>query len=143
MQLAGVWLLELAELDSMNRGEISRIKAFMSRSTDRYRPPYARRVIEQPRQCTFAGTVNHNEYLRDETGGRRFWPIACTKVDVQGLIAVRDQVWAEARERYAAGENWWLEGTVLNKAACVNNVAATSPIPGKSQWRIMWPARSW
>jgi len=39
LQLAGVWILELAELDSMSRGEVSGIKAFMSRSKDRYRPP--------------------------------------------------------------------------------------------------------
>jgi len=117
MQLAGVWVLELAELDSMARGDVSRIKAFMSRTTDRYRPPYARRVIEQPRQCVFAGTVNHNEYLCDETGGRRFWPIACTRVDVDGLTSARDQLWAEARDRYQTGEHWWLEGVRLNAAA--------------------------
>jgi predicted P-loop ATPase len=119
MQLAGIWVLELAELDSMARGDVSRIKAFMSRTTDRYRPPYARRVVEQPRQCVFAGTVNHNEYLRDETGGRRFWPIACTQVDVVGLTAARDQLWAEARDRYQAGEHWWLEGGTLNAAAAI------------------------
>jgi predicted P-loop ATPase len=119
MQLAGVWVLELAELDSMARGDVSRIKSFMSRTTDRYRPPYARRVVEQPRQCVFAGTVNHNEYLRDETGGRRFWPVACTKVDLDGLAAARDQLWAEARDRYQAGESWWLEGGALNDAASI------------------------
>jgi predicted P-loop ATPase len=91
----------------------------MSRTTDRYRPPYARRVVEQPRQCVFAGTVNHNEYLRDETGGRRFWPVACTKVDLDGLAAARDQLWAEARDRYQAGESWWLEGGALNDAASI------------------------
>jgi predicted P-loop ATPase len=117
MQLAGVWILELAELDSMARGDVSRIKSFMSRTTDRYRPPYARRVVEQPRQCVFAGTVNHNEYLRDETGGRRFWPIACAHVDIDGLTAIRDQLWAEANHRYLAGETWWLDNGTLNAAA--------------------------
>ena len=119
MQLAGVWVLELAELDSMARGDVSRIKAFMSRTTDRYRPPYERRIVEQPRQCVFAGTVNHNEYLRDETGGRRFWPIACTHVEVGGLTAVRDQLWAEARDRYQADETWWLDNGTLNAAATI------------------------
>ena len=117
LQLAGVWILELAELDSMARGDVSKIKGFMSRTTDRFRPPYARRVVEQPRQCVFAGTVNHNEYLRDETGGRRFWPLSCTQIDVDGLALVRDQLWAEARDRYLASEAWWLEGIAINKAA--------------------------
>jgi predicted P-loop ATPase len=110
LQLAGVWVLEIAELDSMARGDVSKIKSFMSRTTDRFRPPYGRRVVEQPRQCVFAGTVNGNEYLRDETGGRRFWPISCARIDVDGLTDVRDQLWAEARDRYRADETWWLEG---------------------------------
>jgi predicted P-loop ATPase len=109
LQLAGAWIIELAELDSISRADVSRIKAFMSRTTDRFRPPYGRRVVEQPRQCVFAGTVNGNEYLRDETGGRRFWPIACSSIDIDELAVDRDQLWAEARDRYAAAEPWWLD----------------------------------
>jgi predicted P-loop ATPase len=117
MQLAGAWIIELAELDSISRAEVSRIKAFMSRTTDRFRPPYGRRVVEQPRQCVFAGTANDNEYLRDETGGRRWWPIGCSSIDIDGLAAARDQLWAEARDRYTAAEPWWLETDELNCCA--------------------------
>jgi predicted P-loop ATPase len=117
MQLAGVWVLELAELDSIARGDVSRIKAFMSRSTDRFRPPYGRHIVDQPRQCVFAGTVNHNEYLRDETGGRRFWPLECRKILVDQLHRDRDQLWAEAVHRYRADEKWWLDSRALTKAA--------------------------
>ena len=114
LQLAGAWILEIAELDSLSRSDVAKIKAFMSRTADRFRPPYGRRVIEVPRQCVFAGTVNNNEYLRDETGGRRFWPIDCAKVDINGLREARDQLWAEARDRYLAGEAWWLDTIELN-----------------------------
>jgi predicted P-loop ATPase len=117
VQLAGVWIIELAELDSMARSDVSRIKAFISRSTDRFRPPYGRRLVDQKRQCVFAGTVNDNQYLRDETGGRRFWPIACTKINIPGLAAVRDQLWAEACHRFHSGEPWWLDNPRLNRAA--------------------------
>jgi predicted P-loop ATPase len=117
MQLAGAWVVELAELDSISRGDVSRIKAFMSRTTDRFRPPYGHHVIEQPRQCVFAGTVNHNEYLRDETGGRRFWPIQCNTIRVDELSEARDQLWAEALHRYRADENWWLDTHTLTAAA--------------------------
>ena len=110
-------MIELAELDSMSRGDVARIKAFISRTTDRFRPPYGRRVIEAPRQCVFAGTVNLTEYLRDETGSRRFWPIACTRIDVDGLAAARDQLWAEARDRHLAREAWWLDTAMLNADA--------------------------
>jgi predicted P-loop ATPase len=99
MQTRGVWIIEIAELDSMTRSEVGRIKAFMSRSTDRFRPPYGKRLIESPRQCVFAGSVNHSTYLRDETGGRRFWPVACTRILIEDLARDRDQLWAESQAR--------------------------------------------
>src|SRR3984893_9713188 len=95
LQTQGAWLIELAELDSLHRAEISKIKAFLSRTTDRFRPPYERRVIENPRQCVFAGTTNSEAYLKDETGGRRFWPIRVREIDLDGLGAARDQLWAQ------------------------------------------------
>jgi len=111
LQIHKGWIIELAELDALGRSEISRVKTFLSRSEDHYRPPYARRAVDEPRQCVFAGTVNHAGYLRDETGGRRFWPVTCqtSRIDVDRLIDERDQLWAEALRRYRAGEAWWLD----------------------------------
>lgn len=105
----GAWLIELAELDSMSRSEVGKIKAFLSRNVDRFRPPYGRRLIEAPRQCVFAGSVNHNSYLRDETGARRFWPVECHNIDLEALRRDRDQLWAEAVALYRAGHKWWLD----------------------------------
>ena len=117
MQIRGVWIIELSELDNLSHSEVARIKAFMSRTTDRFRPPYGMRLVESPRQCIFAGTVNHSTYLRDETGGRRFWPIACGRIDVDALARDRDQLWAEAKTRFDAGAVWWLETTELVQMA--------------------------
>lgn len=117
IQVAGVWCVELAELVGIRRGDIERVKAFMSRTHDHYRPPYGVRWIDQPRQCVFAGTVNDEEYLRDETGNRRFWPIPCTRVDLDGLREARPQLWAEARDRFLADEAWWLNTDDLTGAA--------------------------
>ena len=117
MQTRGVWIIELSELDSLSHSEVARIKAFMSRTTDRFRPPYGMRLVESPRQCVFAGTVNHSTYLRDETGGRRFWPVACARIDVDALARDRDQLWAEAKARFDAGVVWWLETVELVQMA--------------------------
>ena len=117
MQTRGVWIIEIAELDSMTRSEVGRIKAFMSRSTDRFRPPYGKRLIESPRQCVFAGSVNHSTYLRDETGGRRFWPVSCARILIDDLARDRDQLWAETVVRFRTGSNWWLDSAELNRAA--------------------------
>jgi hypothetical protein len=117
MQTRGVWIIELSELDSLSNSEVARIKAFMSRTTDRFRPPYGMRLVESPRQCVFAGTVNHCTYLRDETGGRRFWPVTCGRIDIEALARDRDQLWAEAKARFDAGAPWWLESDELVQMA--------------------------
>lgn len=106
--LEGRWIIELAELDSLMKAENSEAKAFFTSATDRYRKPYARTVQDFPRQCIFAGTVNHTDYLRDETGARRYWPVACGSVDIAMLRQDRDQLWAEAVHRYRQGERWHL-----------------------------------
>jgi predicted P-loop ATPase len=108
MQTQGMWLIEISELDAMSRSEVSRIKAFISRSTDRFRPPYGSRVIESPRSCVFWGTTNSDAYLKDETGGRRFWPIKAGRIDIDALATARDQLWAEADRLYRAGAAWWI-----------------------------------
>jgi predicted P-loop ATPase len=117
MQIRGFWCVELPELDSISRADISKIKAFMSRQTDNFRPPYGRHVVAQKRQNVFAGTVNGSEYLRDATGGRRWWPWLCTKIDIPALADARDQLWAEARVRYDQGKHWWLDTKELNDDA--------------------------
>ncbi|MBB4287682.1 VapE domain-containing protein [Roseospira goensis] len=112
MQLQGAWVVEMAELDAMSKAETGRIKAFLTRTTDRYRPPYGRHTIEVPRQAVLCGTVNHETWLKDETGGRRFWPVkagATGPIDLDGLAQARDQLWGEAVARFAAGEPWWLD----------------------------------
>ncbi len=107
MQTAGSWIIEWAELDGMTRSETTSVKAFISRQVEKIRPPYGRNTIEFPRQCVFAGTTNTSDYLRDETGNRRFWPVACTEIDIISLARDRNQLWAEAVALYETGSIWW------------------------------------
>jgi len=117
MQTRGVWVVELAELDAMTGAEVAKVKSFMSRNSDRFRPPYGRQLIDSPRQCVFAGTVNLSAYLKDETGGRRFWPVRCGKLRIDELDRDRNQLLAEAVVRFRQGSTWWLDSMELNELA--------------------------
>lgn len=105
--IRGLWGFEMAELDSLNKADASRAKAFFSSATDRFRLPYGHRSKKFHRQCVMAGTTNKFSHLRDETGNRRFWSVTVGVILLDRLREVRDQLWAEADYRYGAGEPWW------------------------------------
>jgi putative DNA primase/helicase len=116
------WIVELAELDSIKHVELSRIKQFITTQQDSYRAPYARDPIDQPRSCVFGATTNDYQYLHDETGGGRWWPLRSRatqfdQVDVDAIADERDQLWAEAYWRYKDGERWHLTDRKILAAA--------------------------
>jgi predicted P-loop ATPase len=98
--LRGKWLVEVAELAAFGRAETEALTAYITRTHERYRPPWNRKDVIEPRQCLFIGSTNRAHYLKDETGGRRFWPVKVGRIDIEKLAEDRAQLFAQAVERY-------------------------------------------
>lgn len=125
-QLRGAWLVEFGELASMKRAEVETVKNFVSKTEDSYRPAYGEFTRTYKRMCTFFGTTNEIEFLKDRTGARRFWPVQVhARLDdvvaaggaLLGLEEEVDQLWAEAVVRWKSGEKLWLADAAVNEAA--------------------------
>jgi predicted P-loop ATPase len=108
MHLRGKWLIEISELAAFNKvADVESLKALITRRVEIYTPKYGRKERHEPRQCVFIGTTNTDDWNRDETGGRRFWPVKVAHVDLEWLAEYRDQLFAEAVAAYEAGEPHW------------------------------------
>lgn len=106
--LQGKLLIEVSEMDAFSRAEVNRVKQTVSCPSDRFRASYGRYAVDHPRTCIFVGTTNRDDWNRDETGARRFWPIACAgSIDLERIRATREQLFAEAVARFKANETHW------------------------------------
>lgn len=104
--LQATWIVEISELDGMKKAEVESVKRFLTTLSDKYRPPWGRHVVENPRTCVFAGTTNEDAYLRDPTGNRRFWPVKCHWIKREDLQRDYEKLLAEAVERYRQKESF-------------------------------------
>lgn len=105
--LAGKWVIEISELSAFQRADNEKLKSFLSRQIERYRPAYGRKQVTEPRQCVFIATTNKYVWMKDETGGTRFWPVRCGKIDLDGLRDKRHDIFAQALAFYQANHRWW------------------------------------
>jgi putative DNA primase/helicase len=121
-QLQNAWILEMAELSATKKADAEAIKHFISKTEDSYRQAYGRRVETFKRQCVFFGTTNENEFLKDRTGNRRYWPLMVgVNKPLKNLFNDLNkdeinQIWAEALYLYKGGEKLILEGDAEKEA---------------------------
>ena len=113
--IQGFWLIELGELAAIRKADFELVKQFISKQEDSFRAAYGRRTERYPRQCIFIATTNIADFIRDQTGGRRWWPMQVDRErqrmshfehltdDVVG------QIWAEAVDAFKGGESLHLD----------------------------------
>ena len=120
--VTGKWLVEVPEMHAFDKTTMNQAKAFISKQSDFYRAAYAEFPEDRKRQCVFFGTTNNADCLRDETGGRRFWPLDIDAVERKKdlfteLSAERDQIWAEAVVYWRLGETLYLPPELEEQAS--------------------------
>jgi len=130
--LQGVWLYEFAELDSFSKSEETAVKAFITAPDDRFRPPYGTRPVQMKRRVVFGGTTNSDEFLRDSTGNRRYWPVKTRNIDLDALKRDRDQLFAEAVFHYSGPE-----GEALRRWYPTREEEQTLFVPEQDRWKLV------
>jgi len=100
LNIHNCWLFELAELEAVTgKREAGRLKNLMTTARDLVRVPYGTVPERLPRPSAFCATVNRRDFLRDDTGNRRFWIVPIngqTKIDSKAIAAARDGIWKAA-----------------------------------------------
>lgn len=129
MQLRAAWIYEWAELENvMSRQSVSRVKAFMTSTEDKYRPPFGRTPVTVKRSGVIVGTTNNHDFLHDPSGSRRFWVVPVGNIDTALLRAERGQLLAEAVAAHLSGERRWLnEEEELRREALASRFVETDP----------------
>ncbi len=114
------WITELSEVaGTVSKSDMNALKSFLTTKIDTYRCPYDRASTQAPRKTAFAASVNDAQFLRDETGNRRWWIIETKNIDFEHTINMQ-QVWAQFKHEYDNGAIYYLTRDEINKLHDVN-----------------------
>lgn len=100
MKLSSTVVIHFEELENMLSTEEKQgaLKALISKSHVKVRPPYGRQELELAVQSSFIGTTNQEKFLSDDTGTRRYFVINISSVDMVKMSHIdKQQFWAQIR----------------------------------------------
>lgn len=113
IHLAECLLINLDELENLNRSEIGTLKEIITKSQIRMRRAYGRNNETSPRRASFAGSVNTKQFLNDTTGSRRWLCFEVTEIKYNHNIDMA-QVFAQALHLFKNGERFWFDREEIN-----------------------------
>jgi predicted P-loop ATPase len=144
MQIRNALIVEVSELSALRKSEDAEAKKFISSTHDTYRTKFEKHATPKPRRCIFAGTTNNSEFLRDQTGGRRFLPIVCygSNPDKVANLSPEDvqQLWGEAYHLYKANPVLVLPKEAKAHAKFLQDAHTATPngVDEFAQWLEVW-----
>lgn len=107
-KMRGKLVGEISELRGLHSRDAEYVKAFVTRTHERWTPKYQEMETVFPRRLVFYGTANEDEFLSGSEGNRRWLPVVVRRpVDVEAIERDRGQLWAEARELWSKGGVAW------------------------------------
>ena len=119
LHLSETALINLDELESLNRGELGDLKEMITKSHIRVRRPYGYTNEKYIRRASFTGSVNKSQFLTDATGSRRFLCFEVTEIDYLHKVDLR-MVYAQAAALLNSGFKYWFDDAEI-AAITINN----------------------
>jgi hypothetical protein len=107
IQICRNLLVNLDELENMNKSEIGTIKYVITLPEVKHRTVYHRTDDLFPRRASFVGSVNNMEFLTDMTGNRRFLAFVATEINYNHTVDM-DMVYAQCMYLLDSGFEYWL-----------------------------------
>ena len=121
--IQGKWIIELGEGTAFQKSIKERTKQAIASQQDFYRKPYGRNPEVRKRQCVFFGTTNNYDFLKDETGDRRYYPVdvnlqkATKSVDTDLTTEYIAQLWTEALYLFQSGQSIYIKDKAVLELA--------------------------
>ena len=108
VQLAECMLINLDELENLNRSEIGSLKEIITKTQIRMRKAYGHNNETMPRRASFAGSVNTAQFLNDSTGSRRFLCFELEEIKYQHDVDI-NMAFSQALFLFKSGFRFWFD----------------------------------
>jgi Virulence-associated protein E/VirE N-terminal domain len=108
VQLSECMLINLDELENLNRSEIGSLKEIITKTQIRMRKAYGHNNETMPRRASFAGSVNTAQFLNDSTGSRRFLCFELEGIKYQHNVDI-NMAFSQALFLFKSGFRYWFD----------------------------------